>query len=765
MDGGRTGADERRGSRLVSGVYRPARHAFALFRRPPWRRPSQANAAQIQTGEAPATGRAPWRRGETSKKTRSRGAIVKYSAIAVVAIAFVAFTPILALELTARWSAPPSLERAGQTSTVVLDRRDRLLRAFTTPDGIWRLPVAGGDVDARYLDMLLAFEDRRFRSHGGVDALATLRAGWQFVLHGRIVSGSSTLTMQTARLLSGEHPRTLTGKLAQMVRARQLELMLTKDQILDLYLLLAPFGGNIEGVRAATLAYFGKEPRRLSPGEAALLVALPQSPATRRPDRNPENARRARDRVLARAVEAGVVKEEEARAALAEAVPTVRRAFGMLAPHLGESEVARLPDKRIHRLTLDRDAQTALERLAREHTEALGSRLSSAVLALDHTTGDILAYVGSADYFDSGRLGANDMVQAVRSPGSTLKPIIYGLAFEGGRAHPETLIEDRPTRFGTYNPKNFDQGFRGTVTMREALGLSLNIPAVQVLSEIGPARLNGRLRRAGLQTELPTGSAPTLAIALGGIGLRLQDLAMLYAGLASGGRAMELNYVKGERRGFTKAPPRLLSPVAAWYVTDILKDAPPPANARGGRIAYKTGTSYGYRDAWAVGYDGKHVIAVWIGRADGTATPGLSGHTAAAPLLFDAFARIADKTTPLPAAPAGAIRATSASLPPPLRRFGDDARGQETAAFIEPLVRIAFPPDRSELEHDDGDEAAVMLKAEGGALPLTWFADGAPITSDPQRREVEWRPDGRGFARITVIDAKGKSDRVDIRLK
>jgi penicillin-binding protein 1C len=675
------------------------------------------------------------------------------------------FAPIAVLELTARLSAPPSLERAGHASTIVLDRRDRLLRAFTTPDGIWRLPVAVGDVDTRYLDMLLAFEDRRFRSHNGVDFLATLRAGWQFVSHGRIVSGSSTLTMQTARLLSGEHPRTLSGKLAQMVRARQLELKLTKDEILDLYLLLAPFGGNIEGVRAASLAYFGKEPRRLSPGEAALLVALPQSPAMRRPDRNPENARRARDRVLARAVESGVVKEEEARLALSEVVPTARRAFGMLAPHLAESEVARLPDKRVHRLTLDRDAQTALERVAREHTEALGSRLSSAVLALDHTTGDILAYVGSADYFDTGRLGAIDMVQAVRSPGSTLKPIIYGLAFEAGRAHPETLIDDRPTRFGTYNPKNFDQGFRGTVSIREALGLSLNIPAVQVLSEIGPARLNGRLRRAGIQTELPAGAQPTLAIALGGIGLRLQDLGVLYAGLASGGRTMELNYVRGERRVLAKAPPRLLSPVAAWYVTDILKDAPPPANARGGRIAYKTGTSYGYRDAWAIGYDGKHVIAVWIGRADGTATPGLSGHTAAAPLLFDAFARIAEKTTALPAAPPGVIRATSGTLPPPLRRFGNDAQPQDVATFVEPLVRIAFPPDRAELEHDDGDDAAVTLKAEGGALPLTWLADGAPISSDPQRREVEWRPDGRGFMRITVIDAKGKSDRVDIRLK
>jgi penicillin-binding protein 1C len=741
-----------------------ARHAFAAMSVARWRPRSNAIAAPHETGDAP-TGGAPRRRGETSK-TRSRGAIVRRILIVSAATVLLVSTPVVVLEILARWTAAPSLERASHTSTVVLDRKDRLLRAFTTADGLWRLPVSVADVDPRYLDMLFAFEDRRFRSHYGVDALSTMRAGWQLVRHGRLVSGASTLTMQTARLLTGEHPRTLIGKLDQMVRARQLERTLSKDRILDLYLRLAPFGGNIEGVRAASLAYFGKEPRRLSLGEAALLVALPQSPRTRRPDRNPRNAERARNRVLARAAAAGVISAEEARGAIAEVMPRVRREFGKFAPHLAEAEVARLPDQRVHRLTLDRDMQVALEALAREHADVQGARLSSAVLVADHTTGSILAYVGSADYFDANRLGAVDMVQAVRSPGSTLKPIIYGLAFEAGRAHPETLIEDRPTRFGTYHPKNFDDEFRGTVTIREALGLSLNIPAVQVLSEIGPARLNGRLRRVGLETVLPTGAQPTLAIALGGIGLRLQDLATLYADLANGGRATPLVYTRDRpARPGPRLSPRLLSPVAAWYVTDILKDAPPPVNARGGRIAYKTGTSYGYRDAWAIGYDGRHVIAIWVGRADGSATPGLSGRIAAAPLLFDAFARVAERVTPLPSAPPGVLRATTGTLPPPLRRFADGAPLAAASAYAEPIVRIAFPPDRAELEQDDGNDSVVVLKAEGGALPLTWLADGAPINSDPQQREVMWQPPGRGFTRITVIDAKGKSDRVEIRLK
>jgi penicillin-binding protein 1C len=749
---------------LFSSGKRALRHGFAVIAAVPWRNRPHAAAARSDMGEAPMGG-APRRRGEPPSE-RSRGAIARRTAFVAVFVSLLALIPALTLEIAARWMPPPSLERASFTSTVVLDRKDCLLRAFTTPDDIWRLPIKVGDVDPRYLDMLYAFEDRRFRYHWGVDYIATMRAGWQLVRHGRIVSGSSTLTMQTARLLSGEHPRTLVGKLEQMVRARQLELRLSKNEILEIYLLLAPFGGNIEGVRAASLAYFGKEPRRLSPGEAAVLVALPQSPRMRRPDRHPENARIARNRVLARAADAGVIKPDEARLATAEMVPRVRREFGKLAPHLAEAEVARVPDRRIHRLTLDRDVQTALERLAREHAEAQGARLSSAVLAVDHTTGDIVAYVGSADYFNASRLGAVDIVQAVRSPGSTLKPIIYGLAFEGGRAHPETLIEDRPTRFGTYNPKNFDEEFRGTVTIREALGLSLNIPAVAVLSDIGPARLNGRLRRVGLQTELPAGSAPTVAIALGGIGMRMQDLASLYAGLANGGRSMPLRYSRDERPApLVRVPPRLLSPVAAWYVTDILKDAPPPANARSGRIAYKTGTSYGYRDAWAVGYDGKHIVVAWVGRADGSATPGLSGRTAAAPLLFDAFARLSERVTPLPSAPVGVLRAATGNLPPPLRRFGDNVPARDAPTFTEPPVRVAFPPDRSELALDDGDDAAVILKAEGGSLPLTWLADGAPIDSDPQRREVTWKPGGKGFQRITVIDAKGKSDRVDIRLK
>ena len=701
---------------------------------------------------------------------RRKGPLARSLRLAVLplaAAALAAAAALTAIETAKTEIGPLPLAVAAATSVTVLDRENRLLRAFTTKEGRWRLPLDVSDVDPRYLAMLMAFEDKRFYDHGGIDMLAFLRAGYLLVRHGEIVSGGSTLTMQVARLLDGKHERTGAGKLRQIARALQLEERLSKEEILRLYLRLAPFGGNIEGVRAASLAYFGKEPRHLSAGEAALLVALPQSPEVRRPDRNSEAARRARNRVLDRAVEEGVIPKAEAERAKGERIPKQRLEVLKLAPHLSESEVAAYPAKSTHRLTLDRDLQAAVEKLAAEQTKLLGPKLSAAVLVVDQATGDVLAHVGSAGYLDATRQGAIDMTGAIRSPGSTLKPFIYGIAFENGLAHPETLIEDRPTRFGNYRPENFDEDFHGTVTIREALGSSLNVPAVKVLAAVGPGRLVGRFRRAGIEPAFPANAQPSLAVALGGVGMTLKDLAALYAGLARGGEPVALRWRKDDPMPTpVSARRRLLSPVAAWYVTDILKDAPPPPNAKSGAIAYKTGTSYGYRDAWAVGYDGRHVVAVWVGRPDAASTPGLMGRLSAAPILFDTFRRISDRRAPFRPAPAGVMKATGADLPPPLKRFkdtGDDAIA--TGPFLEPPVLISFPPDRSELDMEEREAEPLIIKAEGGALPLTWLIDGDPVASDPLRRETEWQPDGRGFAKLTVIDAKGRVDRVTIRLR
>jgi penicillin-binding protein 1C len=359
----------------------------------------------------------------------------------------------------------------------------------------------------------------------------------------------------------------------------------------------------------------------------------------------------------------------------------------------------------------------------------------------------------------------------VRSPGSTLKPFIYGLAFEAGLAHPETLIEDRPARFGAYSPENFDDTFHGTVTIREALGQSLNVPAVKVLSAVGPGKLIGRFRRAGTEPALPAGAEPSLAVALGGVGLTLKDLVALYSGLARGGEPVSLVW-RREKKPAANPPSRneaqrrrLLSPVASWYVTDILKDAPPPPNMKGGQIAYKTGTSYGYRDAWAIGYDGKYTIAVWVGRPDAASTPGLMGRLAAAPILFDAFARVSERRAPLPAAPRGALRVDGANLPPPLKRFKEGPEEIATGPYLDPPVLISFPPDRAELDIEEREEEPVVLKADGGALPLTWLVDGTPIASESNKREVAWQPGGRGFVKLSVVDAKGRVDRVTVRLR
>jgi penicillin-binding protein 1C len=682
----------------------------------------------------------------------------------LVLVATVLGLAVVAASISWMSFQPLPLDRASDLSVTVLDRSDRLLRAYTTSDGRWRLPIEASQVDQRYLAMLIAFEDKRFPSHHGVDPWAIARASWLLVRHGQIVSGGSTLTMQVARLLLGEHRRTVTGKLRQALRALQLERRLSKTEIMGLYLRLAPFGGNLEGVRAASLAYFGKEPGRLSLAEAALLVALPQSPELRRPDRFASHAKRARDRVLSHAVKNQVIPDDEARRAMAEPIPTQRREFPLLAPHLADAEVRQDKARLVHLLTLDATAQANLERLVGEHADAQPGRLSAALIAVDHRTGEVIAQVGSPGYLDEHRFGAVDMTSAVRSPGSTLKPLIYGLAFEAGLAHPETLIEDRPARFGAYVPKNFDQDWHGTVSVRMALAQSLNLPAVKVLDALGPGKLYGRLQQVGAAPVLPRGAEPTLAIALGGLGLRLSDLAGLYTALARGGEPVPLRLRRNRpaAEGSSQSP-RLLSPVAAWYVTDILRHAPAPANARPGQIAYKTGTSYGFRDAWAVGYDGRHTIAVWVGSPDGSATPGLAGRTAAAPLLFDAFARLSPRRTPLPPAPAAALRVAGRDLPPPLQRFG----GAEPAAgaYLDPPVHIAFPPDRAELVIDELDAGAIVVKAQGGSLPLVWLLDGVPVDNRAASREVEVPVTGRGFYTLTVIDAKGRDDRVSIRIK
>jgi penicillin-binding protein 1C len=677
----------------------------------------------------------------------------------------------IAMLATALWwivsLGPAPAGRDLEFSTRVLDRDGRLLRAYAASDGRWRLPATVADVDPRFFDVLFAYEDKRFRAHHGADPLALARAAFQLVGHGRILSGGSTLTMQVARLLEPRGARTLPAKLRQIVRAVEIERVLTKDEVLSLYLSVAPYGGNIEGIRAASLAYFGKEPHRLSLAEAALLVALPQSPELRRPDRSPETARAARNRVLDRFAATGLVPADEIALAWAEPVPAARHLMPLLAPHAADEAIAQTPAERELRLTINADLQNNLEELARARAytlaAALGSDISLAIVVADTATGEVLAHVGSPVYFDQRRAGQVDMAQALRSPGSTLKPFIYGIGFEDGFIHPETLIEDRPVSYGAYAPKDFDFAFRGTVTVREALQFSLNVPAIAVLDRVGPSRLAARLTQAGALLALPEGEAAGLAIGLGGVGIKLSDLVMLYAGIARLGSALPL----AERLGAAVPQARrLMEPVAAWYVSNVLLGSPPPENGAAGRIAFKTGTSYGYRDAWSVGFDGKHTIGVWVGRPDGAPVPGLVGRTTAAPILFDAFARvgaqIAQSLAQLPRPPTGVLVASNAKLPPPLRRFQPGRLAGETA---RPPLHIIFPPDgaRLDLSIADVKPDPVALKVTGAVAPLTVLVNGKPIPYDG-RGALFFNPDGPGFSRVTVMDASGSADSVVVRV-
>lgn len=666
---------------------------------------------------------------------------------------------------------PPPLDAAREMSREVVDRDGELLRAFTTQDGYWRLPVDLDAVDPDYIKMLIAYEDRRFFSHVGVDPLAMLRAGVQFIANGgRIVSGGSTITMQVARLIEPRVKRSLRAKLRQMARALQIERRLRKEDILQLYLTLAPYGGNLEGVRAASLAWFGREPRKLSLSQSALLVALPQAPEARRPDRNRDVAERARNRVLERMREAGLIPSSEIVRASAATIPGGRRAMPDLAAHLAGRALGAQPDNRKVTLTLDRALQGRLEDLARETAARLGPKLSLAMVLADGRSGEVLASVGSTGHLDAARAGAIDMTRAVRSPGSALKPFIYGLAFEDAIADPQTLIDDAPADFAGYRPRNFDRGYVGEVSLVEALQMSLNVPAVRLLEAIGPQRLLSRLRRGGIELDLPPGGAPGLAIGLGGAGVSLRDLVQLYTAFVNDGAALTLSDGlggsgrDGDEPGKQLDPP-VLDRQASWRVGDILAGVDAPQNSPRIAIAYKTGTSYGYRDAWAIGFDGRHVLGVWVGRADAAPVPGMSGIATAAPLLFDAFVRSGIKPVAFASPPPGLVVRARGDLPFALKKFGSGGETGDTLVGVSPPPRIVYPPQGARValnSRGSGRLTPLVIKLQGGAGPYRLIANGAPVQRPSRRKIINWTPDGAGASTLTVMDAEGRAASVSV---
>lgn len=663
----------------------------------------------------------------------------------------VAATTLVAAALALDRLFPPDLSRYQDRSTEVVDANGRLLRGFTTADGKWRFKTSVEDVDPLYLGLLKAYEDRRFDSHWGVDPLATLRAAGQLAERGRIVSGASTLSMQAARLLD-PRPRSFTTKVLQSARALQLEWRYSKRDVLAIYLTLAPMGGNLEGVRAASLAYFGKEPRQLNAAEAALLVAIPQAPERRRPDRASPVAQKARDRVLMRGVEHGVIDAPLLEMARSRPAPDRRLAMPMQAPHLSAWVAGQAPGTTVP-TTVRYELQQALAQLVHEERRQQGDGAEIAMVVLDNRTGGVVAWLGGDNFF--GRAGQVDLVRARRSPGSALKPLIYAMAFDDRTLHPETLVEDVPVRFRDWLPRNFDRDHQGAVTVRRALQQSLNVPAVLALEKVGPQRFLSTLRTAGAAPGLPPGdSGNSLGIALGSATISPLEMAGLYAGLANGGNFAPPRVRRDRPR---PEPLRLVGPTAAWYVSDILAEAPLPEGfaalpvaLRERRIAFKTGTSAGYRDAWAAGYSANWTVVVWVGHADGTPRPGQLGRLSALPILFKAYGRLPAEDNRAIRPPADAIKVAShRELPPRMRTL---APYSETHGG----PRIAYPPADARIEL--AAREAVPLNAMGGQGRLRWLVDGRPLDG------THWVPEAAGTARLAVVDEAGRSTSVTVRI-
>lgn len=517
---------------------------------------------------------------------------------------------------------------------VVLAEDGTPLWRFADANGVWRYPVTTNQVSPYYLDALLTYEDRWFYQHPGVNPLALVRATWQNLSGARVVSGGSTLSMQVARLLD-PHSRTLPGKLRQLWRTAQLEWHLSKDQILGLYLNRAPFGGTLQGVAAASWAYLGKSPLQLTRADAALLAVLPQAPSRLRPDRHPKRAQAARDKVLTRLAEFEVWPQSAVDEALEEPLLLAPRQEPSLAPLLAR-RLNRADSPPLIRTTIDATLQRRLEDLLLGWRARLPEHTSAAILVVEEETMAVRAYLGSVDINDARRFGHVDMISALRSPGSTLKPFLYGMALDAGLIHSESLLQDVPRRYGDYRPGNFSSGFSGAVSASSALAMSLNLPAVQLLEAYGPKRFAAELRNGGVPLTLPPLAEPNLSLILGGAGSRLEDLVSGYSAFARGGKSANLRLQPQD----TLRERRMLSPGSAWIVRRILSgqarpDIDPHADlVQRPVLAWKTGTSYGFRDAWAIGVGPRFLIGIWIGRPDGTPVPGQFGLASAAPLML-----------------------------------------------------------------------------------------------------------------------------------
>ncbi|OGX86638.1 penicillin-binding protein 1C [Hymenobacter lapidarius] len=581
------------------------------------------------------------------------------------------------------WTFP--LPPAPQYSPMVLAADGTVLHAYLNATQKWRMKTELAEITPALQQAIIHKEDRYFRYHFGVNPVAILQAAGRNLFGRGRTTGASTITMQVARLLEPKE-RTVANKLKEMLRAMQLEAHYSKAEILQLYLNLVPYGGNIEGVKSAALLYFQQPPDYLSLAQTVTLAIIPNQPRLLVLGKNNALILAERNRWLRQFRQRRLFPDQDIADALAEPLDVRRHAAPALAPHLARRLVAQFPGQAIIRSTLRRGPQAQAEDLTKNYVRRLHELgiSQAAVLVLNNRTRAVEAYVGSADFADATRAGQVDGVRAVRSPGSTLKPFLYALALDRGLVTPKMKLPDVPSNFSGFRPENFDKNFSGEVTVERALTYSLNIPAVRVLSEIGVVTFTDKLRDAGFQRVAHDAPRLGLSTILGGCGTTLEELTALYAALADKGRYCAvrltaplpstsppgpLSKKEGEpndrRRQKSSGSPlffgeggrgvrltagdaRLVSPAAAFLITDILAQHTRPdlplgyqGSARLPKIAWKTGTSYGRRDAWSIGYNQDYTVGVWVGNFSGEGSPALTGTDIATPLLFDLFNALA----------------------------------------------------------------------------------------------------------------------------
>lgn len=536
-------------------------------------------------------------------------------------------------------------------ATLITARDGTILHAFLSRDDKWRMYTELAEITPTLREAILFKEDKYFRYHFGFNPVAMLRAAGRNILSGRRTSGASTITMQTVRLLEPRE-RTYWNKTLELFRAVQLEVHFSKDEILQLYLNLIPYGSNIEGLKSASLLYFGKPPKLLSLAEITTLTIIPNRPSSLRLGSKNGQIVQERNRWLNRFRRSKLFDEAAIDDALNEPLNAYRRPAPQQAPHMARRLRTDNPTSPIVQSTLQPALQATAERLVQNYANRIRAYNihNSAVLVVDNQTREIVAYVGSTDFgntFDGGQV---DGVRAIRSPGSALKPLLYGLAFDAGLITPKTKLNDVPTNFSGYEPDNYDRRFNGSVTAEFALANSLNIPAVFLLKEIGTPTLVSALQKSGFSTIKKQAKELGLSMILGGCGVSLEEMTRLYVGMADGGEVRSLRSVvpKTSDEPATKLLQengfRILSPEASFLVTNTLSQITRPDLPNNfdnsyhlPRIAWKTGTSYGRRDAWSIGYNQRYTIGVWVGNFSGVGVAELSGANTATPLLFQLF--------------------------------------------------------------------------------------------------------------------------------